>query len=106
MIEKEHFFNFINYFNTFDKSIQRIGKAMSGKSWSVDLFESDWCEAVYCMLEEFIKSYFTEAGEDLINYYMFEDYRQITDNDGNVYNLETLEDLWQYLNKYSEDYCL
>ena len=107
MITKEQFVNFITYFQEFQTAIERLEKALGGdKPYSnVYLFECDWYQAVDKMLSEFGKIHFTEVGEDLIYWQIFEDVdHTITEKDGTEIDVNDLGDLYDYMIKYKEDY--
>ena len=115
MITKDEFIQFIESYQEFDSAVERISKAIVGKhSWSIDLFESDWFMAVGKMLDIFLKSHFTDDGVDMITWWMFEDVDHIVwqqveptlfdDTEEIKYNLKTIDDLWDYLMEYKENY--
>ncbi len=114
MITKEHFIDFITEYQNFDKAIERLEIAISGKKYGCNLFESDWYESVARMFDVFLESFFTDDGQDVITWWLFEDVDHIiwqkTDPDlfnGKSeieYNVNDIEDLWNYLFKYKEDY--
>lgn len=116
MINKECFVKFISKYKEFDTAIERISNSISGKKYSIDLFESDWYEAVGDMLDTFLKSHFTEDGIDIITWWLFEDvdhtiWQQVEptlfeENTEIKYHLNTIDDLWNYLVEYKEDYFL
>ena len=116
MITKECFVNFINKYKEFESAIERISNVISGRKYSIDLFESDWYEAVGCMLDTFLQSHFTDDGMDIITWWLFEDVEHtiwhnveptlFDDITELQYDLETLDDLWDYLVEYKEDYFL
>lgn len=117
MITKKEFINFIESYETFENGINRIIETLSGgKPYTIDLWGCDWVDAVCKMWDNFIYSHFTEEGSDLINWWKFEDIDHIiwqkTDLDlfnGKSkieYNVNELEDLWNYMIKYKKDYFL
>lgn len=114
MITKKEFFKFIESYQTFDNGLERISEALSGSKYGLPLYETDWGDAVGKMFDLFINSHFTEAGADLVFWWMFEDVDhkiwQNVDTDlfhGKSeieYNVNDIEDLWNYLLKYKKDY--
>ena len=116
MITKELFFKFIKEYQAFDKAIERLEIALSGKKYGCNLFDCDWFMSVGLMLDIFLNSHFKEEGQDLINWWLFDDVDHIiwqkVDPDlfnGSSeieYNVNELEDLWNYLIKYKKDYFL
>ena len=115
MITKKEFINFIESYETFENGINRIIETLSGgKPYTIDLWGCDWVDAVSKMWDQFMYSHFTEEGFDLMNWWKFEDVDHIitqkTDPDlfhGKSeieYNVNDIEDLWNYLTKFSSDY--
>ena len=113
MITKEEFINFIKEFQQFEKAIDRLEEAISGKKYGCNLFESDWYQAVDKMFNTFVESHFTENGCDLIFWWVFEDVDHIITHDigpnlfGDTeitYDVNNIEDFWNYLLIYKEDY--
>ena len=113
MITQEEFNSFINNFQAFEKSIDRFGKALGGKEFYY-IYECDWYDNVGKMLDIFLESHFTEDGQDLVTWWLFEDVEHIiwqtVDPDlfhGKSeieYNVEEIWDLWDYMVKYKKDY--
>lgn len=113
MITKEEFLKFVEEYETFEKGVERFEKALGGRPYAINLWEADWIEAVGFMWDYFMESHFTEEGFDLINWWKFEDVDHIiTCNiDSGLfgisevkYNVNDINDLWDYLNKFSSDY--
>lgn len=115
MINKKEFINFVEAYEEFERGIDNLGKFLSGDSpYRVNLWESNWIDAVSKMWDNFMYSHFTETGCDLINWWKFEDVdhiiTQTIDSDlfnGKSkieYNINDIEDLWNYLTKFSSDY--
>lgn len=113
MITKKEFINFIEEYQKFDKAVERLEEAISGKKYGCNLFESDWFQAVGRMFDIFLESHFNEDGQDLINWFVFEDVNHIitykTDPDlfGNSeikYDVNDINDFWNYLVTYKEEY--
>jgi len=114
MITKQELFSFITAYQSFEEAIERMEEAISGSKYGCNLFESDWVNSVNGMLDIFIESNFTESGSDLINWWLFEDVdHSLTETvDPDLFNGETkveydvndLEDLWNYMIKFKKDY--
>ena len=108
MITKKEFEEFLKQYNKFNEAISRMEEAISGKSYRINLYETDWSEAVEDMLFIFLKSHFTEAGIDWITYYLFEDIEDklvtvtipadIFEEEKEIeYHLNSLDELWDFL---------
>ena len=116
MINKEEFINFVEAYEEFERGINNLEKFLSGdRSHRVNLWESNWVDAVGKMWDDFMYSHFTEAGYDLINWWKFEDVDHIItqtitpdlflcEKSEIEYNVNDIEDLWNYLTKFSSDY--
>ena len=114
MITQEEFNSFINSYQTFERAVERVEKAIAGKGHYCYIYETDWFEAVGKMLDIFLESHFTEDGQDLITWWLFEDVEHIiwqtVDPDlfhGKSeieYNVEEIWDLWDYMVRYKKDY--
>ena len=115
MISKEEFINFVEVYNEFEKGIDNLEKFLSGNNpYTVNLWDSNWVDAVSRMCDSFIYSHFTEVGCDLINWWKFEDVDHIITQTITPdlfhgkseieYNVNDIEDLWNYLTKFSSDY--
>ena len=115
MITKELFVNFLEQYQRFNAAFERIEEALMGRKYSSNLYESDWCEAVGYMLDIFLKSHFTEEGQDLINAYLFEDCKEFWINKDKTlfedekeehYKYNSLEELYNIMLKFKSDYFL
>ena len=116
MITKEQFIEFITEYKNFDEAVNRIDKAISGRNWGLNLFECDWYDSVGIMLNIFLDSHFTEDGYDLISWWLFEDVDKVITQKANPdlfneeseieYNVEDINALWDYIQKYKNDYLL
>ena len=115
MISKELFVKYLTQYQRFSSAFERIEEALMGKPYSSNLYESDWCDAVGCMLDVFLQSHFTEEGQDLINAYLFEDCREFwinidkdlfTDKGKEHYKYNSLEELYDVMLKFKNDYFL
>lgn len=111
MITKNNFINYINEYQNFLDNVDKISEAITGLRYN--LFEAAWISSVDKMFDEFLKSHFNESGCDLVYWWMFEDVDHIiyhnVDNDlfkqeGLNYNVNKLEDLWNYLHSHKKDY--
>jgi len=115
MISKELFIKYINEYQVFEKAIERVEYAISGKKFGCNLFESDWYSAVGEMLDTFLDSHFTEYGADWIYYYLFEDVddkevvitkpKDIFNEQEEIkYHLNSIDELWNFLISDKERY--
>ena len=114
MITKEQFIKFIKNYQTFYNGIERFEKAITGSKFTCNLFETDWGDAVGIMLDTFLDSHLTDDGADLLAWWLFEDVDKIITQtvDPDLfhgkseieYNVNDIEDLWNYLIKFSSDY--
>ena len=111
MINKKEFINFVKSYEIFENGIDRLNLYLKANLWEIA-----WVDAVGRMWDQFMYSHFTEKGSDLINWWKFENVNHIiwqkTDPDlfnGKSeieYDVNELEDFWNYLFKYKEDYIL
>ena len=116
MLTKELFFKFINEFKIFDEAVERLEIAISGRKYGCNLYDSDWYNSVGIMLDTFVESHFTNDGQDLVSWWLFEDVDKIITQkvDPDLfngaseieYNVNELEDLWNYMVEYKKDYFL
>jgi hypothetical protein len=116
MITKEQFIKFITEYKNFEEAIDRIDQAVSGRSWGLNLFECDWYNSVGIMLDTFLDSHFTNNGCDLVTWWLFEDVDKLITQkvDPDLFNgeseieydVEDIEALWDYIQKYKNDYLL
>ena len=112
MLTKRQFINFIRFYQEFSTAVDRFDKAITGKSYSTILFEADWYNSVGKLLDIFLESHFNEDGQDLVTWWLFEDvdhtiYHQpdlFSEGKKIEYDVNKLEDLWEYLIMYKEDY--
>ena len=115
MITKEEFVKFIQAYEEFEEGINNLGKFLGGdRPYRVNLWDSNWVDAVCKMWDQFMYSHFTEEGSDLINWWKFEDVNHIIiqtvspdlfNGKSEIgYNINNIEDLWNYLTKFSSDY--
>lgn len=117
MITKEIFKEIIDLDQIFKKGIERIETAIGGEPYSISgLWESDWVMAHEKMFDTFIQSYFTEIGQDLIYWWLYESVDKIIYQkiDSNLFedkkeiqfDVNSIDDLWDYMIKYKEDYFI
>jgi hypothetical protein len=109
MITKKEFINFIKSYETFENGIDCLNRYLKANLW-----ECDWVDAVSRMWDQFMYSHFTEEGSDLINWWKYEDVDHIITHviDPDLfhgkseieYDVNDIEDLWNYLTKFSSDY--
>lgn len=114
MITKEEFAKYIESYQEFEQAMDRLETAIAGRKYVCNLFESDWYGAVARMLDIFIDSHFTDDGQDLIDWWLFEDVDHIitqkvesdlfTEDRKIEYDVNSIDDLWDYLMLYKEDY--
>lgn len=119
MITKKLFIKFISDYQKFEKAFERIEEALIGKKYSSNLYESDWYESVGGMLDTFLETHFTEEGISLIIWWLFEDVKKILriksdqldffdefkDEDKKI-SVETIDELWNYMEKNKKYYFL
>lgn len=111
MLTKELFIEAINNYNRFTEAIDRISDAISGKGYRCDLFESDWYDAVYNLVNCFLKSYFQPNGIDLIYWWLFENADKIItiedeNGDNEDIDVTTIDSLWDYMVSFKHDYFI
>ena len=115
MINKELFVKYLEQYQRFNTAFERIEEALMGKKYSSNLYESDWYDSVGAMLDLFLESHFTEYGRDLINAYLFEDCREFWVSKGKTlfedkkeehYEYNSLEELYDVMLKFKNDYFL
>ena len=115
MINKEEFIKFIKAYEEFEEGIDNLGNFLGGdRLYGINLWESNWVDAVCKMWDQFMYSHFTEEGSDLINWWKFEDVDHIITQTVSPdlfngkseieYDVNDIEDLWNYLIKFSSDY--
>lgn len=115
MVTKEEFVKFIQAYEEFEEGIDNLGKFLSGdRLYRVNLWDSNWVDAVCKMWDNFMYSHFTEVGIDLINWWKFENVDHIITQTMSPdlfngkseikYDVNNIEDLWNYLTKFSSDY--
>ena len=114
MITKKEFYKFISSYQEFYNGLERFERAITGKKFTCNLFETDWGDAVGRMLDAFLESHFTEHGIDLITWWLFEDvdkiiYQKLDPDLFNgetevEYDVNTFDNLWNYMIKYEKDY--
>lgn len=117
MITKEIFKKIIDLDQTFKNGIERIETAISGSPYSISgLWESDWVLAHEKMFDTFLNSYFTENGIDLLYWWLYEDVDKIIcqkinsdlfeDEKEIEFDVNSIDNLWNYMIKYKEDYFI
>ena len=106
MITKEEFIKFINQYQIFDKALDRLSQALSGSKYGIPLFETDWANAVGEMFDIFLDSHFTKTGVDNITWWIIVRtvYPDLFNGKSETeYNVNDIEDLWNYMIKFKED---
>ena len=115
MLNKELFVKYLNQYKKFNEAFDRIEEALMGRKHSSNLYDSDWYDSVGYMLDIFLESHFTEEGCDLVNAYLFEDCKEFwinkdktlfEDSKEEHYTFETLEELYDVMLKFKNDYFL
>lgn len=105
MMNKNDFVKIIEQHQAFEKGIERIEKALMGNRYNSNIFESDWVQAEYIMFDTILTSVLTNEGWDLVTWYLYEDVaKDIYEKDGKVVELNSIEDLYDYLITHKEDY--
>lgn len=115
MISKKEFINFIESYETFENGINQIIETLSGgKPYTINLWGCNWVDAVSKMWDNFMYSHFTEVGCNLIDWWKYEKVNHIITQkvDPDLfhgrseieYNVNDIEDLWNYLIKFKLDY--
>ena len=105
MITKKEFCEFIKSYQEFQDNIDKFDMAITGKNYPTILFETNWYEANGKMLDIFLDSHFTEEGCELITWWLFEDLDHIIYETPDLfsqgqkveYDVNNIEDLWNYL---------
>lgn len=107
MINKEEFIDFIKNYQNFVDKISKFDMSITGKSYPSILYETDWYKSVDDMLDIFLFSHFTDEGFDLICWWLFENVDKIVyikkekdifnEEEEIKYDLNKLEDLWNFL---------
>ena len=115
MISKDCFIKYIEQYQRFSEAFERIEEALMGRKYSSNMYESDWYDSVAYMLDLFLQSHFTKEGCDLINAYLFENCKEFWVNKDKTlfedkrqehYSFETLDELYDVMLKFKEDYFL
>lgn len=115
MISKELFIKYISEYQRFNRAFDRLEEALMGNKYRSNLYEADWYQSVGYMLDIFLESHFTEYGCDLINAYLFENCHEFwitedktlfEDKSKKHYTYETLEELYDVMLKFKNDYFL
>ena len=114
MITKEKFIKFIHEYQSFINEMEEISKVISGSKYGLNLYDCAWYNSVGKMCDIFVESNFNEVGCDLIYWWLYEDVDHIITQDVNPdlfngkttvkYDVNNIEDLWNYLIKFKEDY--
>ena len=109
MINKEEFINFVKSYETFENGVNHLNEYLHS-----DLWECEWIDNVSKMWDNFMHSHFTDIGVDLINWWKYEDVDHIITQTITPdlfygkseieYNVNDIEDLWNYLTKFPSDY--
>ena len=95
MISKKEFYNFISSYQKFSNGLDRFEKAITGKEFTSILFDTDWGNAVgeWWLFEDVDKIIYEKVDPDLFN------------GETEVkYDVNTFDNLWNYIKKYEKDY--
>lgn len=94
MITKEEFIDLIQNYLDWDKQIDKVNECLH-----TNVLEQDWIEYSNVLFSKTISLIFTEAGEDDIDWWLYEKQQDSTLNmkakDGTIIPTETIEDLWE-----------
>ena len=97
MITFEEFKNQIELKRQFDEKLEELQKVLNSR----DLFEIDLVQISYEFFDNYIYSHFDEDGVDLIFWWLYESVPKVIYTDETEYNVEDLQDLWDYLVEYN-----
>ena len=96
MITLEELKNQINRKQIFDKQMETLESVFNS-----DIFDSPLINNIYEMFDAYIESHFTENGQDLIYWWLYEEVPKKIYEDTlfgeKETDVENLEDLWKYL---------
>lgn len=103
MVTKELFIEQIKLAKEYDNYLDSIDNDLK-----IDLFETPLYQTPMKMFDIFIESHFTNEGQDLIYWWMWEDVPKVLYFDTmfgeSKIDLENIEDLWRYLESDEELY--
>ena len=93
-------------FKTIIENLQEFNKLSDNlrREYSIDITESFIGEALYRIFDTFISVIFTEEGEDLIFWWLYEDINKVIHTDDKEINIENIVDLYTYLVDNKETY--
>lgn len=87
---KEQFVEMIQQWRKFDAFYDKL------HDLGIDLLETPLFDIPAKMFDLFIESHFDEETVDVINWWLFEDGREMYDKDENPIPLDTIDDLWEF----------
>lgn len=112
MISESLFKSIIKSQLHFEERIREFSESISGEAYG--LYDSDWFNSELDVFDGFLKSNFNDEGVDLIYWWMYDDVEKIisinvertlfTDSKVKKISVETLDELWNFINNYKEDY--
>ena len=89
---KEQFVETISYMQEFVNLIDEL------RQMGIDLIESKLYNLPANIFDQFVYSHFTEFGQDLVFWWMYEDVpKEITLDDGKVHDVEDVNDFYEFL---------
>ena len=97
-MDKELFITILDKFIAFEAFVDTL------QSVRIDILETPGFDTTAFMFDRLIEAYFTEEGQDWVNWYMFEkraapDEIKATDEDGNDI-CKDVDDLWEIVKDY------
>ena len=95
----EDFKHLVDYKIKFDNDLEVIER-LTG----IRLFESDLITDTYNIFDAAIALAFTEEGQDLVFWWLYEDVPKIIYNKETKIDVEDIEDLWKYMIDDKETY--
>jgi len=90
----QQFKNIINKVNSFDDCLNKLSEL------GIELIDSPLCSCFFSIFEELIRLSYGEVGLDYVLWWLYESVEDKTildENDNEIANLETVEDLYNYL---------
>lgn len=116
MITKEEFLSFIKNYQTFVNSMESIQKSVFGSLYECNFSDCEWYDSVNEMFDIFLDTHFTREGCNLICWQLFDNVDHIIYQTVEAdlfkgkseieYDVNDLEDLWNYMVKFKDEYFL
>lgn len=95
MLTKEEFKKVIDIYNGWVDNVEQLSEVLTKSRYS--LYEFPIIDDVGKLFDCFIESHFTEEGSDIVYWWQYESVpKEIYDGD-NVISVETIDELWDYL---------